>query len=1006
MKCMAMGVLPDFRMGFNMLWHMACNVIRPRLRQHAQFFIINGGLTMIRKNVIVTIFFTALSVACAVVFSPHAHSSEMEKIDVTDEPCAIRFILSERVPFKVIRFDRREVLVAFQDVEWSDSFSEKSVGKGCIRSLHVTRTPGGVVSVVITSERDIASISSGWIGEGATLAVSPRWDVKKPTGRPPEKEPAHRAMAKSGGHDGDHDTVSRKRHGNDTAVSAGSKKHAVHETAHPEKEKGHLPAPHGEGTAPVSSDHLSADRKATEHSESGHGEKPHHLPGGHGETHGVGDHGKPAVAEHGQGEKKQDSHGTAVNEHGGENHGTAGKTTHDNQGHGEKKRAVTYDSSHAKALFQGLKNKGGGLKTSDDLYLEIEPQGCEDRPNILKARDLARQGNWSEALEIFNTMMEDPALKPACREYTTLLKAQSYYKEMDEGSHEKDYVKAADHFQDVISFYPQSVYRPFALTSLGKLYRAMGDNNQAEGYYQIVKTTYKDTYPGIPEIMFELGWIYTEKNDAQLAIDTLKDVVARFPEGSFIGKAKLKLGKALFNTGDYASAISIFEELIKEQPEMVLQSSELLLHLGNAYYQTGKPEKAMENLLKVYNLYPDIAKRDTLLTRIGDILVETGHKDKAVKIFKIVTKKFPKTDGFAISTMRLAEYLESPEEKEKMYTQVIDEYPLSPLARLAMMRLAVLQNQNGEYEKSIETVRSLIAMKPRELQKDAVRVLQDSSGYIYKKMFNNDEITELVTQYEADRKYLDDMESPDIFLTAGMAYLSSKLYANAVDTLLKAYNRLGERRRTKELIYSLGVAMDEAERDDEAIEMFAGFLKRFPTSAEVLDVHIRMGRMYTEKNQHTKAVASLKKAYELTADNRSRVRILSDISKNYKELGDYGTAAATLENAAALLSGNPEGNAEELVPVYISLADHFMKMKQWGKASNVLQKALQIGTEPSDLTEIHFMLGESYQHLKKNDEAVGSYTFVADNGDSFWSGMARERLRIMALKDKVEKNQH
>jgi TolA-binding protein len=623
----------------------------------------------------------------------------------------------------------------------------------------------------------------------------------------------------------------------------------------------------------------------------------------------------------------------------------------------------------------------------------------------LKARGLAEKGKWSEALLIMNNYANDTKLQPTCQEYVALFKAHSYFKELEESDKEqKDYVKAADHFQDMISFYPDSGYVPYALTSLGKIYLLMGDNNQAEGYFHIVKNTYKDSYPGIPEIMFELGWIYTEKNDAQLAIDTLKDVVARFPSGAFIGKAKLKLGKALFNTGDYSEAIRIFEELIAEKPEMVFQSSELLFYLGNAYFQTGKFEKAMENLLKVYNLYPEIEGRDTLLTRIGDIMLEMKKKDQAVKIFKLVTKKYPKTDGFVISTMRLAEYLDNREEKEKMYSMVITDYPGNPLAQLAMMRLALLQNQAKQYEKSIETVKALLVYKPKELQKDAVRLIQDSSGYIFKALLAADDTTELISRYETDRKYLDDMESPAIFFSVGMAYLKSHLFENAVATLQKAYNRTGERGRSKELIHALGVSMDEAGRDDEALELFANYLKRFPGGPDTAEVCSRMGQIFFEKKQYNKAIAILRKAYERTGDAKDRVRILVEIAKNNSELGNYGSAVATLENAAALLSGDPEGYADILGPVFKNMAENHMKLKQWGKAANALTKAVEITTTPSELTEIYFLMGETYQHMKKINEATSSYTYVVDNGDSFWSGMARERLRIMNLKDKLDKN--
>ena len=918
-----------------------------------------------RKNLLYTMFFIAFLGWTAVLHPSPARAAEMEGIEVAGSPSSVHIVLSEKAPYKVVKFDSREILVAFRDVEMAGSFEKKGLGGPDIRDVSVTRTQKGVVSIVITTNKDVASLSSRWTGDG-TLAVVPVWSVKKPAAKTPVAARKDKPPVKP-----PHTEKAPKGHG---AVKA--RKAAAHG---PDARSAHHPVAHAEPSV----DHEKPRAKSPR-------EKSRELAAGH-ETK---IHGKPVAVKSGE---KAGDHGHVAPEPG----------VHEKQGHGEGKPGVDPSQLRKeKELLEGLKNKGGGnLKTSDELYRELTPQGCENQSELIQAKAYADKGKWAEAFEIFDRYSIDPKAGKSCREYAALFKAYTYFKDLETSDREwKNYVKAADYFQDVISFYPDSPYAPYAMSSLGRIYLLMGDISQAEGYFQIVLSTYKDRYPGIPEIMFELGWIYTEKNDTQLAIDTLKDVVARFPGGEFIGKAKLKLGKAFFNTADFQSAIRIFEEVVAEKPRMVFESPELLLFLGNAYYQTGKREKALENLLKVYNLFPQIEGRDTLLTRIGDILLETGRKDQAVKVFKLVTKKYPKTDGFVISTMRLAEYLENREEKEKMYTMVISDFRTNPLSQLAMLRLALLENEAGEYEKSIETVKNLLVMRPKDLQKEAVSVIQDSSAHVFKKLLEKGEHMELISSYEADRKYLDDTEKPELFFYVGMAYLKSHLFPNAVDTLLKAYNRTGERRRSEELIGSLGMAMDEAGRDEEALGMFETYLKRFPGGADAVSSHIRMGQIYFERKKFGTAIATLKKAYEKTGDSGERVRILLDISKNHAEIGNHKAAVVTLDNAAALLAKDPEGNAEMLVSVYKGLAENHMKQKQWEKAVTVLDKALKITTEPSDLTEIYFQMGEAHHHLRNNEEATLAYTYVVDNGDTFWSGMAKERLRVMNLKAKLDKN--
>ncbi len=895
----------------------------------------------------------------AVLPSGPAFSATMESIKVSEDPCSVHIVLSERVPYKTVRFASGEILVAFSGVDSGDRVVVKGGGGACIRNVNVSRARENVVSIVISTGRDVGSVSSRWAGTGE-LIVTPVLNVKKPSVK---SSPAVAAAKKQG-----------------KQVKKGSVERPVRKTAkkpgvsRPEKkESGHGPmADH-----PVAGkDEKAAEPAADAARKEG---KERLLPSAR-----VEGHPDPA----GRHEFEASVHSKPG----------LGAKTPVNQG--------TEPDLHQKNLLEGLKKKGGGnLKTSDELFMELASPNCGGHAGIQEARSLAGKEKWVEAFEMFDRVARDEKAGTSCREYATLLKAFCYFKDLEKSDSQfKNYVKAADHFQDLVSFYPDSPYVAYALAALGKIYLRMGDNSQAEGYFQIVRTTYKDSYPGIPEIMFELGWLYTEKNDSQLAIEMLKDVVARFPDGEFIGKAKMKLGKALFNASDFEAAIRTFEELLVEKPHMAFESHELLLYLGNACYQTGRRERALESLLKVYNLYPGMEGRDTLLTRIGDILVETGRKDQALKIFKQVTRQFPKTDGFVISSMRLAEHLEDKGEKEKIYTMVIGEYLTNPLSQLAMMRLALLQKEAGEYEKSVETAKNLLVYKPKDLELDAIQLIRDASVHIFKKLLEGGEETELIARYEADRKYLDDMDAPDVFLYTGMGYLKSHLYDKAVDTLYKAYNRTLDRNRSDALIGALAVSLDEVGRDEEAMKMAGVYVKRFPDGPESLDMQLRMGRIFSGRKQHARAIAVLRKAYEKTENPGQRTEVLMEIAKNQSVLGDFNAAATTLENAAVMLAKNPEKNAETLLPVYKDMAENLMKVKQWDRAVEVLDRALKLSTDPADLTEVHFRLGEAHQKLRNLEEADRAYSYVVENGDTFWSGMAQERLRSMNLKAKLEKN--
>lgn len=816
-------------------------------------------------------------------------ATDLTAITLGSDPYSVRVTLTDTAPYKVVQFDKREILVAFKDVQAQDGLTPTGSGKPFIHQVRVAQRQRDIVSLIVSTQKDIGSLSATWLPDSKTLLVT-----FAPTGGR-VKEKQVRKISRS-------------------------------------KDRKQIPE-----QVPVNDPGAMLSTVSPESRET------------------------PTAEESDAVEIRDEDIGFSM----------GGKT---------------FDSRYA--------------GTTQDLFLELRSDACEELGDIRRAVLLCNQGGWNRGFEIFNRYADDRSLSVGCLENITILRAYSFFKGIDSGD-PRDYFEAAGYFQDLMAYFPNSFYAPYALTCLGKIYGLLGDTIKAEGYYQVVLKQHTH-YPGTPEVMFELGRIYSDKKDYKLAVSMLRRVVNQFPHGAFIGSAKLELGKALFYTNDFHSSANVLADLLATKPRMAYETSDLLQYLGNAYYHTGQSEKARQALSRVYNLFPALTGRDTLLTRIGDTFVEDKQTDKAIKIFQRVVATHPGTDGFVISSMRLAEFLESREEKEKMYTMVIEEFPDNPLSRLALMRLALLQNEAGEYEKSVETIKTLLSTQPRALKRDAVNLMQDSSEMIFRQLMEKDEYTVLLSRFEADKRILDEAENPNLFLLVGMAYLKAHLHENAVDMLLKSYKRTGEKKRPADLIYALGVAMDEAGRPDEALDMLRTYLKYFPDTQDVQDVYARMGGIAFGKKQYKEAVAHYKKALARGGADAIKARILVNMSRNYKAMSDYETAVRVLIQAINLLAGEPREAFDTLALAHRHLGENHMELKAWDKAADALTMSVKFAGPDEDTTEVYFMMGEAYQNNRNYMEAEKAYNTVVETGDSFWSSMARERLRSMKLKEKLE----
>ncbi|GAB6096676.1 hypothetical protein JCM14469_29290 [Desulfatiferula olefinivorans] len=839
----------------------------------------------------ILVFLPCLSLLLRLGWDPVAVGADLTAIEVNADPYSVSIALTEAAPYKVVQFDQSEVLVAFKDVRTAESLTPTGEGGPFIREVRIAQRRGDIVSLIITTDGNIGSLSARWLADRKALVVA----LSPAGGRAKEKKV--RKLSRTAG---------------DTPAVIASKPSVARETSEP----------------------VDSVQEPVE---------------------------SPAESRGAPASVIEEEIGFAL-----------GGRSFDNR----------YSGS------------------TQDLFLELRSDACEDLADVKRAVLLCSQGGWTRGFEIFNRYADDRSLSVDCLENVMVLRAYSFFKGLEDRD-TRGLFEAAGYFQDLLAYFPNSIYTPYALTCLGKIYGSLGDPIRSEGYFQVVLKQHA-YYPGTPEVMFELGRIYSERNESKPAVEMLRSVVTRFPHGAFIGQAKLQLGKALFQMNDFHGCVKVLEDLVDTRPRMIFETPDLLQYLGNAYYHTGRSEMARQALARVYNLFPDLPGKDTLLTRIGDTLVENNQKEKAVAVFQRVIAMFPGSDGFVISSMRLAEFLESREEKEKMYNMVIDEFPDNPLARLALMRLALLQNGAGEYEKSVETVKRLLATQPRALKRDAVNLLQESSERIFRRLLEKDEYTELLSRFETDKRILDEADNPNLFLLVGMAYLKAHLHDNAVDMLLKAYKRTGEKKRPADLIYALGVAMDEAGRADEALEMFQTYLKFFPDTAEAQDVHARMGGIFFQKKKYGEAVSHYKKALARGGESAVRARILVDMSRCHSAMNDHATAVGDLIKGINLLAGEPKESFDTLALAHRHLGENYMALRDWDKAADAFSMSVKFSGPEDDTTEVYFMMGEAHQNNRNFDAAEKAYTTVVETGDSFWSGMAKERLRSMKLKVKLE----
>lgn len=634
-----------------------------------------------------------------------------------------------------------------------------------------------------------------------------------------------------------------------------------------------------------------------------------------------------------------------------------------------------------------------------DLLASLDMSTCRSI-GIDRSVELLKKGFHEKAFDLIDQEMA--FAEGSCLEPVLFLRAYAYFRLINLEDAEQ-LLAAVGLFQDAMVTFPDSRLMPFALTAVGILQRHLNNPAAAEGFLTLVKDGFMD-YPGIQEVLYHLAKIYADKGYNDKALDYFKAVFENYPESKYTVDAGIGMGKALLKKLHYIDAISILSYLIASNPEKIYDSPDLLVNMGNANLKLGRGGVARDNLIRAYNLFPEITGRDVIMSSIGDTYAMEGDTARAMNIYRFVMTGFPGTEGFVTSAIGLARHLKDRAEREKLYEMIKTEYPDHTMASIAMMRLAEIYENAGEYIRCIEEIENLLARHPRGLRYEAVKLMQKAYELLFEKQVETGQNSQVLKRYEGKKELLDRMESKALFLQVGLAYKGVQLYEPAFNELIKAYKLFRKASRPPELLIALGISMDETGRDSDAVNILKGFTERFPERPERVEAWSRLGLISLEKEQYGPAAAQFDEAYAASSDYLEKGTILLKKAGVYTRQKQWDKASSILFQATQDFASAPGKNYGMLSQSYKGLGESYVQQKLYIKAAEAFSTALTFSDATKADADLGFMLGDAYQKGNALDKAKEAFTRLVNTDDSIWSRLAQERLTTLELAEKVKES--
>jgi len=328
-------------------------------------------------------------------------------------------------------------------------------------------------------------------------------------------------------------------------------------------------------------------------------------------------------------------------------------------------------------------------------------------------------------------------------------------------------------------------------------------------------------------------------------------------------------------------------------------------------------------------------------------------------------------------------------------------FPDNTYARIAMMRLAEIYQKNKEYDKCIKEIEDLLSTHPRGLRYEAVKLMQRAYEALFKQQLKADEYTSILNRYESENTKIDKMGSREISFHVGVAYLKANLYEQAFNHLINAYKQYTRSSRSPELLFGLGLAMDESGRDEDALKLFAAFSSRFPEDKYRVEALTRMGEIYLEKKLFAESAEKFKQAYLVSDNSLEKGKILIQQSNIYEQKKDLTTASKLLAQAVKDLAAAPGKNYDTMTDAYKKLGNTYLRLASYVQAADAFSKALNFSEGDREKANLGFLLGDAYQKGNIIQKAKEAFEQVTGSNDSVWARLARQRLITLELAETV-----
>lgn len=264
--------------------------------------------------------------------------------------------------------------------------------------------------------------------------------------------------------------------------------------------------------------------------------------------------------------------------------------------------------------------------------------------------------------------------------------------------------KAISTFQNVIGQTTNKIIKVSALTQIGDAYQDIGKFNEALTAYDTILQNFPDT-PYTDYAQYRQGVALLKLEKVSSAILSFQSLQKNFPNSKYLAESGYYLGIAHFNKKEWLAAKECMAKFIRELPADHELQPDAHYILALCCQNLKEHDEAMKIFKKIERVYPqDILLAQKIRFGIAKNLYDKGAVAEALKEFKLILYKYPKTPVALDSLLWLGEYYSQIRDIKNSilyYEQIINDYPENLQRSEAIFALGEIFYKNGDYDTAL-----------------------------------------------------------------------------------------------------------------------------------------------------------------------------------------------------------------------------------------------------------------------------------------------------------------